>query len=81
MLISIGLMEKIPLSFMESCMASMTGTGDLIANLSYRGFRHARLHLQAPLCNWPSSLVGSPKLVKLFSFFLVLFFFFQAQGV
>ena len=29
-LISIGLMEKIPLSFMETCMASMTGTGEAI---------------------------------------------------
>ena len=26
-LMSIGLMEKIPLSFMENCVASMTGTG------------------------------------------------------
>ena len=27
-LISIGLMKKVPLSFMETCMASMTGTGE-----------------------------------------------------
>lgn len=33
-LMSIGLMEKIPLSFMESCMASMTGTGE--SSLTHR---------------------------------------------